>query len=724
MALACSERRARPTSRSCLVALAFLATTSALRVGGPSSPKRVPPLGVSTLDKPIVAAETPKARPPPPLSDAVDMVGLDDVFEDDEPTTLTVEDGKATQNPIGYALDSFTGVVFSLLHLVDDSGIVVVIGAGFDTRAMRYAERSKAENVKFFELDLPHVCEGKGRLWDTWAAGKDFTKPQYVPYDLNDAGDPSKISAMDALRDRGFDPAVPTLFCSEAVLFYVDDAPKRKLFETLLLSASTHPESAVVLTDNLKPLLISPFSHERRDATEIKNSFLPISGDGAALRRDAPSFDDAWYAVCYDWQLERQAGDDGDELGFTPYATRLFGEPLVLYKDASGSINCVADACPHRSAPLSMGRVGDDGNLRCFYHGWAFGAEGERVDVPGGKNSGPSKTGKKCAGSAKHFAVADVDGLVYVWRGNVLEADLDLLPRKVPDATPTHAVDTVLDYRVGFEYIVENNLDSVHLFHLHDGSIPPIAALGMRRDNVKNLLMKPFADDVGVGHVGKLKGALKPNKLVRFDAPNVVRHGGVSGFHEEFHIVPVAPHRTRVLLRQHLPKGPILTTLLGVPGVNATLDKLVNNWNYHIGLEDYNVMQGQQHMIDDLGAPRINAGGKGDDLIARFYDWRAKAMENDGGSPYFDKWAPRSDGGDGPRDSYGRTTVPDGAAPRDYSDVDDGPQGTLGIKETFHAVHPVADFPPANPERYLPLWDAQAGLFSALGIKSGFNPDK
>ena len=99
-------------------------------------------------------------------------------------------------------------------------------------------------------------------------------------------------------------------------------------------------------------------------------------------------------------------------------------------------------------------------------------------------------------------------------------------------------------------------------------------------------------------------------------------------------------------------------------------------------------------------------------------------MENDGGSPYFDRWAPRSDGGDGPRDSYGRTTVPDGAAPRDYSDVDDGPQGTLGIKETFHAVHPVANFPPANPEPYLPLWDAQAGLFSALGIKSGFNPDK
>ena len=122
----------------------------------------------------------------------------------------------------------------------------------------------------------------------------------------------------------------------------------------------------------------------------------------------------------------------------------------------------------------------------------------------------------------------------------------------------------------------------------------------MRRSNTDNLLMKAFSDDVGPGHVGKLRGALKPNKLVRFDAPNIVRHGGVSGFHEEFHIVPIAPKRTRVLLRQHLPKGPILTTVTGFPGVPKFLEVLVNNWNYHIGLEDYSVMQGQAHTIDDL----------------------------------------------------------------------------------------------------------------------------
>merc|ERR1719221_2574794 len=97
--------------------------------------------------------------------------------------------------------------------------------------------------------------------------------------------------------------------------------------------------------------------------------------------------------------------------------------------------------------------------------------------------------------------------------------------------------------------------------------------------------MKPFSDDVGPGHIGKLQGAVKPNKLVRFDAPNIVRHGGVSGFEEEFHIVPVAPKRTRVLLRQHLPRGPILSTVSSIPGMIPFLTLLVNNWNYHIALD-------------------------------------------------------------------------------------------------------------------------------------------
>ena len=78
-------------------------------------------------------------------------------------------------------------------------------------------------------------------------------------------------------------------------------------------------------------------------------------------------------------ELAQRDGISGFVLGVVGNLTKAF---RAIDEDASGSINCVADACPHRSAPLSMGRVGDDGNLRCFYHGWAFGAKGECVDVP------------------------------------------------------------------------------------------------------------------------------------------------------------------------------------------------------------------------------------------------------------------------------------------------------------------------------------------------------
>ena len=63
-------------------------------------------------------------------------------------------------------------------------------------------------------------------------------------------------------------------------------------------------------------------------------SYLPIL---SAWRRGSPkkpTFENAWYAVAFSKQLDRQEGDDFDELGYTPYATRLFGEPMVIYRDA------------------------------------------------------------------------------------------------------------------------------------------------------------------------------------------------------------------------------------------------------------------------------------------------------------------------------------------------------------------------------------------------------
>ena len=227
--------------------------------------------------------------------------------------------------------------------------------------------------------------------------------------------------------------------------------------------------------------------------------------------------------------------------------------------------------------------------------------------------------------------------------------------------------------------------------------------------------------------------------MIRFDPPNIVRHGGVSGFEEEFHIIPVAPQRTRVLIRQHLPKGPILSTVTSIPFLKPALTALVNSWNYHIGLEDAAVMQGQAHRIEDLGAPRMSVGGLGDDLIKRYWKWRQAAHEsisdneNELKTPYFTKL---SDNGLGAMPSG----IPTGTAFGDNHETirrvraesatrgtplvgDDGgideatgnAIGSWGIKQNYLQNTPAANFPPMNYKPYAKLLvfdDLVKGLFA------------
>jgi len=281
---------------------------------------------------------------------------------------------------------------------------------------------------------------------------------------------------------------------------------------------------------------------------------------------------------------------------------------------------------------------------------------------------------------------------VWVWRGAVDTADLAMLPTH-PTPEQTHAVETILDYGCDWSYIVENNLDTPHLYWLHDGSIPPIQSLGCNRDNIGSIGLRFFSDDCGVGHIGKT--SKKVTKVVRYDAPNVVRHGGVSGFSEEFNIVPIGPHRTRVLLRQRFPKGPILSTLLKLPGTRGTLQYLVRNWNYQIGLEDYCVMQGQAHNIDDLGAPNWRALGAGDDLIVKFWRWKRAALDGDGlESEYYSRW----DGSSiDPASLEGRPAAAPSRAPTHGG-------GTTAKADELRAHYveamPAADYPPINYRPY------------------------
>ena len=76
-----------------------------------------------------------------------------------------------------------------------------------------------------------------------------------------------------------------------------------------------------------------------------------------------------------------------------PSAFTLLGEQLVLWRDGQGEWQAYADRCPHRLAPLSEGRVTEEGMLECPYHGWAFGGpQGGCTIIPQDGSGGACST--------------------------------------------------------------------------------------------------------------------------------------------------------------------------------------------------------------------------------------------------------------------------------------------------------------------------------------------
>lgn len=98
------------------------------------------------------------------------------------------------------------------------------------------------------------------------------------------------------------------------------------------------------------------------------------------------------------------------ELSAGLLARTILGERLVIFRTASGLLRVLQDRCPHRLAPLSLGKVIGE-NLRCAYHGAQYGPDGRCVHVPG-QSAVPG------AASVRTFPVLERHGYIWVWLGD------------------------------------------------------------------------------------------------------------------------------------------------------------------------------------------------------------------------------------------------------------------------------------------------------------------
>ena len=170
-----------------------------------------------------------------------------------------------------------------------------------------------------------------------------------------------------------------------------------------------------------------------------------------------------------------------------PSRVVVAGNTYVVWRNLEEVWSVMDDACPHRLAPLSQGRVDTNtGCLQCPYHGWEFNANGKCTKIP--------QLDEKCKG----LIPKGTDGysLPVHTTGDILWAFVPFitegkainecsLPDEIFPILSNISSPTTRELPYSFDFLIENFMDPAHVPFAHhslqgvrsDGSPIPMKAL-------------------------------------------------------------------------------------------------------------------------------------------------------------------------------------------------------------------------------------------------------
>jgi choline monooxygenase len=275
----------------------------------------------------------------------------------------------------------------------------------------------------------------------------------------------------------------------------------------------------------------------------------------------------------------------------------LLDEPLLLARDAGGTLRCLSNLCTHRANRL-VDAPGCARQLRCNYHGRRFGLDGRVQRMPGfdGAGAQPSPADdlpRPAFGTFGGHGFASIDPLFDL---SGLLGDMPsrlgwLAPERFV-ADPGRSRDYVFDAH--WALYVENYLEGLHIPFVHPGLTATldlgqyhyelgrasVLQLAHARDGEPAFVLPPSSPDHSADPVRRIAAYywwLFPNLMLNFYpwglSLNLVQ--------------PLGPARTRVLFRSYLAK-PADAAALG-RGAGGALDA--------VELEDEAVVQRVQRGI-------------------------------------------------------------------------------------------------------------------------------
>ncbi|KAJ4827356.1 hypothetical protein Tsubulata_044803 [Turnera subulata] len=236
---------------------------------------------------------------------------------------------------------------------------------------------------------------------------------------------------------------------------------------------------------NLSPLRVaappSPSVQSKEEEEEEEgNGSVGAESESVEEKSDSKfSWRDHWYPV--------SLVEDLDPNLPTPF--QLLGRDLVLWFDnANQEWVAFDDKCPHRLAPLSEGRIDENGHLQCSYHGWSFDGCGSCTRIPQAQPQGPeARALKSPRACATRFPTMVSQGLLFVWPDeNGLERAQATKPPMLPDDFDKPEFSTVTiqrDLFYGYDTLMENVSDPSHIDFAHH-------KVTGRRDRAKPLTFK------------------------------------------------------------------------------------------------------------------------------------------------------------------------------------------------------------------------------------------
>jgi vanillate O-demethylase monooxygenase subunit len=152
------------------------------------------------------------------------------------------------------------------------------------------------------------------------------------------------------------------------------------------------------------------------------------------------------------------------EIGHAPLARTVCGEEIVLFRTAAGQAVALADRCPHRLVPLSLGRVVGD-QIQCGYHGLCFDAAGQCVRVPG-QDSVPRQV------KVRNYPLVERHSFAWIWLGDAALAKSDAIPDVHWCDDPAWAVsDGYHHFGANYQLVNDNLLDLSHESFVHEDTI-------------------------------------------------------------------------------------------------------------------------------------------------------------------------------------------------------------------------------------------------------------